>query len=68
MNANLGLAASLVRAEREKPISLLHLEESRLRRRVSLKALISVEMIRRNVEQHRNIAIEGLRQVDLVAG
>src|SRR3546814_21067000 len=44
-----------------------HFEQPRLRRRIGLKALIPVEMVGRDIEKHRDIAIEALRQVDLVA-
>ena len=45
----------------------LHLEQPPFRRRVSLEALVPIEVIGRDVEQHCDVAIEALRQVDLVA-
>ena len=48
-------------------IRRLHLEQSSLRSRIGLETFVSVEMVRRDVEQHRDVAIEALRQVDLVA-
>jgi hypothetical protein len=40
--------------------SALHLEKTSLCRRVSLEALVPVQMIRRDVEQHRHVAVEAL--------
>ena len=45
----------------------LHREQPRLGRGIGLEPVITVEMIGRDVEQHRDIAIERLRQVDLIA-
>src|SRR5690348_1504851 len=45
----------------------LHAEQPRLGRRIGVEAVIPVEMIGRDVEQHCDVAIEALGQVDLVA-
>ena len=48
-------------------IARLHLEQPGLRRRIGLEPVIPIEMVGRDVEQHCDVAIEALRQVELVA-
>ncbi len=45
----------------------LHREQPRLGRGIALEPVIAVEMVGRDVEQHRDVAIEAEGQVDLIA-
>ena len=55
------------RSTTAEPLRRLHREQPRLRRGIGLEPLIPIEMIGRDVEQHRDVAVEALGQVDLVA-
>src|SRR3546814_15219405 len=48
-------------------IGRLHREQPRLRGRIARETVIPVEMVGGDVEQDRDIAIEALRQIDLIA-
>jgi hypothetical protein len=45
----------------------LHREQPGLRRGIACEAVIAIEMIGRDVEQHGHVAIETGRQIDLIA-
>ena len=57
----------LSRDHRDMP-RRLHREQPRLARHIAFEPIVAVEMIGRDVEQHRDIAVEAIGQVDLIAG
>ena len=44
----------------------MHCEQAQFGPHIGLEIVVAVEMVRRNVEQHRHIAIEAVGQIDLI--
>ena len=55
-----GTSAILGRDHRRRMAGRLHLEQPRLGRGIAGEAVVAVEMVGRDVEQHRDVAVEAM--------
>ena len=61
-------ALAIVRVEYGVAFRLLQLEQSRLGSGVLLEGRVTIEMVRTQIEQHRNVGPEGLNRLQLEGG
>ena len=59
-------ARFILRRDHRDMIRRLHRKQPRLARHIALKPVIAIKVIGRDIEQHRHIAVQAMRQVDLV--